>query len=264
MITTTPTWKLILNCAQGLTAEGNVPFTRKQLIECVRLKDPARLPGTINSIIQGMTGNLKGGPDGRGRGALRSVGRGQFVLTTSGEVSLEASVKKPEFAPTLQTFHSSDTKAVPSRTIAGIDFQGICELAAEREPDGAIRLFKPQSRYANEGGLGLNQYGAGPFCRFKIPANLPLAGVYAITGDKALLYIGECENLSRRFNYGYGLISPRNCFKGGQETNCRINTLVLKEMQAGRALHLYFHRCDNYKQLEAKLRRDLKPQWNRI
>ena len=260
MITTTPTWELILNCAQALTAEGNVPFTRKQLIECVRLKDSGRLPGTINPIIQGMTVNLKGGPAGRGRGALRSVGRGQFVLTTSGEVSLDASVKKLDSAPTLQTSHSPDMKSGPSRTIAGIDYEKICELQPEREPDGAIRLFKPQSRYANEGGLGLNQYGAGPFCRFKIPANLPLAGVYAITRDEALLYIGECENLSRRFNYGYGLISPRNCFRGGQETNCRINALVMKEMEAGRALHLYFHRCDNYKQLETQLRRDLKPQ----
>jgi len=177
---------------------------------------------------------------------------------------MEFPVEKSDSTSTLQTSRTSGMKAVPSRTIAGIDYQKICEIEAEREPDGTIGVFEPQSRYANEGGLGLNKYGAGPFCRFKIPANLPLAGVYAITRDETLLYIGECENLSRRFNYGYGLISPRNCFSGGQETNCRINALVLKEMQAGRALHLYFHRCDNYKQLEAELRRDLAPKWNRI
>ena len=29
-----------------------------------------------------------------------------------------------------------------------------------------------------------------------------------------------------RYNNGYGRISPRNCFQGGQSTNCRVNNLI--------------------------------------
>ena len=45
--------------------------------------------------------------------------------------------------------------------------------------------------------------------------------------------MGECANLSVRFNAGYGNISPKNCFKGGQETNCRLNNLLYLAAAAG-------------------------------
>ncbi len=76
--------------------------------------------------------------------------------------------------------------------------------------------IKPQSRYKNNKGLLLNNHGSGHFCKFVIPKNCMINGVYAIVVNKELKYIGECVNLSSRFNSGYGNISPRNCFKGGQ------------------------------------------------
>ena len=109
----------------------------------------------------------------------------------------------------------------------------------------------------------LNRYGAGPFCRFRIPRDIRVAGVYVISRNETVLYVGECEHLSQRFNMGYGQISPRNCFKGGQETNCRINALVLNECLAGHTLSLHFHPCDDYKRLEARLRQEIRPEWNR-
>ena len=52
----------------------------------------------------------------------------------------------------------------------------------------------------------------------------------ALDGD--LRYVGECANLSARFNVGYGNISPKNCFSGGQETNCRLNNLLYEAVLA--------------------------------
>jgi hypothetical protein len=45
--------------------------------------------------------------------------------------------------------------------------------------------------------------------------------------------------LSARFNAGYGNISPKNCFKGGQETNCRVNNLVHSAALAGERISTY-------------------------
>ena len=51
---------------------------------------------------------------------------------------------------------------------------------------------------------------------------------------------------------GYGNISPSNCFKGGQETNCRINALIYATVSRGERVHLWFHATADYKELEAK------------
>jgi hypothetical protein len=37
--------------------------------------------------------------------------------------------------------------------------------------------------------------------------------------DESKEYVGECRDLVKRFNSGYGQISPRNCFVGGRRTN---------------------------------------------
>jgi hypothetical protein len=78
------------------------------------------------------------------------------------------------------------------------------------------------------------------------------------------MYIGECVNLSSRYNAGYGQISPRNCFVGGQETNCRINNLIYGEATHSHKIELWFHQSDHYKSIEAELRKELNPAWNRI
>jgi hypothetical protein len=77
-------------------------------------------------------------------------------------------------------------------------------------------------------------------------------------------YIGECENLSERFNMGYGNISPRNCFTGGQETNCRINSLVLRSLSEGLKTTLWFHETSDYKRIESDLRAQGGLGWNLV
>ena len=118
--------------------------------------------------------------------------------------------------------------------------------------------------------LPLHKYGSGPFCRFKINPDIDGLGVYCIAdGNNKPLYIGKCtgatSTLLKRFNQGYGSIQPRNCYKGGQSTNCRINQLVLDAVKKGKKLLLFFHKTKNGQEatkLEADLIKLLKPPWD--
>ena len=150
------------------------------------------------------------------------------------------------------------------RTVAGYDFELICALKPLRNSDGNVQQVMPQSQYENSHGISLNNYGKGPFCKFQIPNQITVSGVYILTLDEQIRYVGECVNLSARYNAGYGNISPKNCFKGGHETNCRINNLVYSSATAGETILLWFFRTADYKKVEAELRVVLRPAWNRI
>src|SRR6267378_8454817 len=152
----------------------------------------------------------------------------------------------------------------PPMQFAGYEFEFVCHISPMREADGSLRRFMPQARYRNARNLPFNKYGAGPFCKFKIPSRPQVSGVYVLTIDDEARYVGECANLSTRFNAGYGNISPRNCFKGGQETNCRLNSLVCAGAQAGKHVSLWFFQTANYKLVEATLRSVLNAVWNRV
>jgi len=84
-----------------------------------------------------------------------------------------------------------------------------------------------------------------------------------LTVDAEAVYVGECVNLSSRYNNGYGNISPRNCYEGGQRTNCRINHLVYKAASDGRLIDLWFLKTARYKTIESELINSLQPAWNR-
>lgn len=150
------------------------------------------------------------------------------------------------------------------RLLGSFRFIRVGDLAPELDGHGAILLEDPAARYAKAAEARLHAYGKGPFCRFRIPLGWAGAqGVYAILDGDAVRYVGECVDLHQRFQ-GYGSISPRNCYPGGRETNCRINREVLQAAQAGRRLTLWFHATDQHKGTEAQLRRDLRPPWNRV
>lgn len=86
----------------------------------------------------------------------------------------------------------------------------------------------PQDRYTKAATTPLNPSGAGPFCRFKVTGLPSSSGVYVVTVDGGVVYVGRAENLSERWGQrGYAPIQPRNCFVGGQSTNCKINHRVL-------------------------------------
>lgn len=148
-------------------------------------------------------------------------------------------------------------------SLGGHAFRRAGAIEPVREPGGAIREDLPQERYANTGGLGLNAHGDGPFCEFSV-RGLPAApGVYAVTVAGAVVYVGISVDLRQRWSsMGYGRISPRNCFEGGQSTNCKVNHAILLQARAGRATELWIHETAEPRPLEAQLIRDLDPPWN--
>lgn len=145
--------------------------------------------------------------------------------------------------------------------IGKYDFEYVCEI---KPMGGVLVKCMPQSLYKNEKRLILNAYGKGPFCKFKIPENYKISGVYALFINDEVKYIGECKNLSARYNNGYGNISPRNCFKGGQETNCRLNNLIYKNLKLKNKIYLYFYKTKFYKNVEKELRGLVKASWNKV
>ena len=136
-------------------------------------------------------------------------------------------------------------------------------IEPERGADGHVLEFMPQSRYKGHGKQRLNRHGTGPFCRFHAARRIASAGVYAVTVDGEISYIGECVNLSVRWGLGqYGSIQPKNCYVGGQSTNCKINSRVLSNTHAGKKIQLWFFPTQDHKAIEFKLRTTVNPPWN--
>ena len=262
-------WKRVYRCAEELTQQGATPFSRRDLIRCVQRDDPSCSSDSINPVIQGITDNLRGGAPGTvGKNLLHSVERGLFVLrdATTQPVSKEfANTSGHREISALEKERNHPVEiSCEALLIGGYAFTYICDIEPERNEDGTLRAFAPQHRYSNAKGLALHKYGTGPFCKFKIPGNITKSGVYAFVVNDRVKYVGECENLTKRFNMGYGSISPRSCYRGGRETNCRINTLLFRSMSEGLKVALWFHETYDYKKVESELRAQEKFEWNRV
>jgi len=143
-------------------------------------------------------------------------------------------------------------------------FEYVCQIAPESDPQGNPEEFFPQERYENKKNLPLNKYGKGPFCKFSIDKKYAQkSGVYLISIQENIQYVGECDNFHKRFDMGYGNISPRNCFEGGQSTNCRINSDILKMIKSKEKIQLYFLETEDRFTIEHALIQKLKPIWNK-
>lgn len=147
--------------------------------------------------------------------------------------------------------------------IGKYDFQYIETIEPMKE-NGAIAVFKPQNRYKNTKNLAKHAYGDKEFCRFKLQNANEVAGVYAwfIQGETKPIYIGETVNFKKRFNTGYGIISPRNCFYGGQKTNCKMNNVVLEKYANNEKIDIYFLETKDYKAVETELLLSVKTEFN--
>lgn len=137
----------------------------------------------------------------------------------------------------------------------------VCDIKPEME-NGSIFNHSPQNFYKNHKILKLNSWGDGSFCKFRIPYNLNKKGVYVLKLDSENVYVGRCVDLSKRFNTGYGQISPRNCYVGGQTTNCRINKAILCQAEGNSQIQLYFYETANHKAVEQDLLASCKWLWN--
>lgn len=147
------------------------------------------------------------------------------------------------------------------RKIGGHDFRFVAAIEPRRDAAGSVTTHT----HSAPEGRRLNLYGRGPFCRFDFPREWPYAGVYAITTDEAVVYVGECENLSSRFGpRGYGHIARRNCLSDGQATNCKVNARIAVVTSAGSRVGVWFLQTDRRVEVERKLLAELKPPWNSL
>lgn len=149
------------------------------------------------------------------------------------------------------------------KELLNYDFEFVDNISPILDSYGHIKEFYPQDRYAKKDTTALNKHGDGAFCRFSIhPKWSRVSGVYAFFIDNELVYLGQCLDFAKRFNLGYGNIAPKNCYKGGQSTNCKINKVVLNAVKSGKKVSLYFHINPNYDAVERELIVHFKPKYN--
>ena len=147
--------------------------------------------------------------------------------------------------------------------LGGRTFRHVTRISPEAGPDGEPVEYMPQRRYHAAASTPMNRHGHGPFCRFSV-AGLPAApGVYAVTVEQKLAYVGIAASLKRRWGpSGYAQIQPRNCFKGGQSTNCKVNHAILVAARDGLPVRLWMHQTATPRPIEAQLIAELSPPWN--
>lgn len=151
----------------------------------------------------------------------------------------------------------------PFIILEGFKFLFVQELNLKCDSTGRIQQYTPQDNFGKYDGKKLNNHGSGPFCKFSIGSEWTgRCGVYALFVNDELLYIGRCQDLSKRFNSGYGYISYRNRLHDGQSTNCKINSMVLKHYHEGNEIGLYFNETNEHKHIENILLRKLNPPYN--
>ena len=146
-----------------------------------------------------------------------------------------------------------------TRSIQGYEFWRVGSLEMRRTADGYLE------EYTHElpPGVRPNRYAPGPFAYMSVPAAPAAPGVYVLFVDDEVRYVGEGQDLAERFGpIGYGQIHPRNCHHDGQSTNCKLNSLTLKEAREGRSVEVWFRFSTERKLLEAKLISELAPPWN--
>ena len=154
------------------------------------------------------------------------------------------------------------------RRFGGLTFSHVGPILPDRDERGDVIKKMPQPRYQNARGLRLHSYGAGPFCSFRVALGWKRSGVYVLSDGEHPLYVGECQSLEARWGTtGYGNISPRACYGGGQQTNCRINNLIYSRAKTGVELDLWFRSIDGGKPVRADVEDELvaclRPPWNK-
>lgn len=151
------------------------------------------------------------------------------------------------------------------RQFAGHTFKRVGEIRLERDRGGKPVECRPETMP----NFPPHRYGQGPFCRFSVAQgpSWRLGGVFVVTCDEAACSVGETVNLTRFWNLR-GRITPAAVRQqGGQQTHCRINSLILGEAKRGADIVLWFHSVEHdaaRKELKARLTVDLNPPWDLI
>ncbi|MFR9506072.1 MAG: hypothetical protein SNI32_08345 [Rikenellaceae bacterium] len=132
------------------------------------------------------------------------------------------------------------------------------------------KLLERKSKGDESYTQSLNPYGDRFFCKFSIDADVSVLqkrGIYCFVINGSVKYIGRClDNFKKRFGgNGYGGISPKNCYKGGQSTNCHINSCINEHYNSQDTIQVGFHFIedrDSIISIEKYLISDETPDWN--
>ncbi len=170
-------------------------------------------------------------------------------------------LRSPRTAPAVHTIPMPVDSTAKTLSVYGYEFCYLQQLIPECDASGCIVKYYPQDGYDSKSNLRLSHHGNGAFCRFSINAGDWL-GVYLWVVDNRIIYIGETDGLKRRFNMGYGRIAPRNCYVGGQSTNCKMNKVVLDLYEQEKTVSLYFYKTTDYKNVEHKLLGKINTPYN--
>lgn len=128
--------------------------------------------------------------------------------------------------------------------------------------DGSLKYF-PQRNFDNVKGYPLLKGITmdTPFCKFK--PDLPKGkGVYLWVVEEEIIYLGEAEDLRSRFNSGYGNISPRNPYLGGQSANVKMNRAALEILESGKQIDIHYALVEDHKGAEAYLLSRINTKYN--
>jgi hypothetical protein len=148
-------------------------------------------------------------------------------------------------------------------SLCDVPFVWAARIEPDRDRAGAPLELIPPARYEKAATTPLNPYGAGPFCRFTIKGLPQTSGAYAVTVGGKVVYAGKAPDLAERWGpRGYAAIQPRNCFVGGQSTNCKVNHHILLAARNSEAIELWIHETDRPNEVEGRLIRRLNPPWN--
>jgi hypothetical protein len=89
-------------------------------------------------------------------------------------------------------------------------FMHVRTFDPDRNPEGTVSEFMPQARYAKANTTRVNPHDGGPFCRFVVPDAPHRVGVYVLTADDKVMYIGKAQDLAERWGCaGTGRSNPR-------------------------------------------------------
>ena len=126
----------------------------------------------------------------------------------------------------------------------------------ERQLDGEPIIDNPQRELADK---DRHPKLEPPFCRLILPELPSSPGVYIVVVAGQVKYVGSTtRGLANRWSH-YRKISPSNCKRNGQPTNCRINHQILEARQKGQNVHLWFRK---HRTLEDRMIKFFKPLWN--
>ena len=145
----------------------------------------------------------------------------------------------------------------------GLTFEKYSRISLIPNKNGEL-YYSPQNNYNNKKDypylIDIDKNSL--FCKFK--PNLPkIKGVYLwVDNYDEIIYIGEEKNLYERFNSGYGNISPRNCYKGGQSTNVKMNRVALSYFNNNHSIYIYICETPEHRAIEKKLLTLIKTQYN--